>query len=96
MVLGLKPVGKLVTSRKVYVRDRAKVLHGPRIQTYWETGYVKKNLSTRQNQGLAWFSNSNLWGNYLLQEKSKYQIEPRSCLVLELKPLGKLVSSRKI
>ena len=34
MVLGLKPMGKLATS--------------------------KKKLSTRQNQGLAWFSDSNL------------------------------------
>ena len=37
MVLGLKPMGKLIT------RD--------------------KYLSVRQNQGLAWSSNSNLWEN---------------------------------
>ena len=37
MVFGLKPIGKLATS--------------------------KKKLSTRQNQGLTWFSDSNLWGN---------------------------------
>ena len=34
MVLGLKPVGKLVTSRKIYVLDKTKVLHGPQTQTY--------------------------------------------------------------
>ena len=70
MVLRLKPMGKLVTS--------------------------KKNLSTRQNQGLAWSLDSNLWGNQLLPEKSKYQTEPRSCMVLGLKPMGKLVTFRKI
>ena len=37
MVLGLKPMGKLVTS--------------------------KKKLSAGHNQGLAWSSDSNLWGN---------------------------------
>ena len=45
MVLGLKPMGKLVTS--------------------------KKKLSTRQNQGLAWSSDSNLLGNQLLQRRIK-------------------------
>ena len=37
MVLGLKPMGKLLT--------------------------LDKYLSVRQNQGLAWSSDSNLWGN---------------------------------
>ena len=37
MVLGLKPMGKLIT--------------------------LDKYLSVRQNQGLAWFSDSNLWEN---------------------------------
>ena len=37
MVLGLKPMGKLIT--------------------------LDKYLSVRQNQDLAWFSDSNLWGN---------------------------------
>ena len=35
-------------------------------------------------------------GNWLVQEKSKYQTEPWSCVVLRLKPMGKLVTSRKI
>ena len=29
----------------------------------------KKNLCTRQNQGLAWSLDPNLWGNQLLQRK---------------------------
>ena len=37
MVLGLKPIGKLIT--------------------------LEKYLSVRQNLGLAWFSDSNLWEN---------------------------------
>ena len=90
MVLRLKPMGKLVTSKIIQVLDRTKVLHGPQTQTYGETSHFKKNTqvldrtkvlhghrtqtygetshfkkypSTRQNQGIAWFSDSNLWGN---------------------------------
>ena len=50
-------------SQKNKVLDRTKVLHGPRTQTYGETRYFQKTLNTRQNQGLAWSSDSNLWGN---------------------------------
>ena len=41
MVLELKPMGKLTTSKKKkeQVLDRTKVLHGPRTQTYGETSY---------------------------------------------------------
>ena len=53
MVLGLKPIRKPVTSRKIYVLDRTKVLHGSQTQTYGETSYFQENLGTRQNQGLA-------------------------------------------
>ena len=95
MVLRLKPMGKLATSRekkkKNEVLDRTKVLNGPQTQTYRETSYfqektkcwtelrscivlelkpmeklatsIKRKLSTRQNQGLAWSLDSNLWGN---------------------------------
>ena len=42
MALGLKPMGKLATPRKIQVLDRTKVLHGPRTQTYGETSYFKK------------------------------------------------------
>ena len=78
MVLGLKPMGKLATSKKklstrqnqglVLVLDRTKVLHGPLTQTYGESSYFQK--------------------------KTKYQTEPRSCMVLGLKPMGKLVTVR--
>ena len=61
MVLGLKPMGKL----------------------------LKENLSFGQNQGIAWSSDSNLWGNQLLKEKSKFWTEPRYCVVLGLKLMGK-------
>ena len=47
---------------KNQVLDRTKVLYGPQIQTYGETNYLKK-LSFGQNQGIAWSSDSNLWGN---------------------------------
>ena len=48
--------------------DRTKVLHGPRTQTYGETNYLKKS-SFGQNQGIAWSSDSNLWGNQLLKDQ---------------------------
>ena len=48
-----------------------------------------KNLSFGQNQDIAWSSDSNLWGNQLLKENSKFWTEPRYCMVLELKPMGK-------
>ena len=47
-----------------------------------------KNLSFGQNQGIAWSSDSNLWGNQLLN-KSKFWTEPRYYMVLGLKPMGK-------
>ena len=56
-------MGKLVTSKNIQVLDRTKVLHGPQTQTYGETSYFKEYLSVRQNQGIAWSSDSNLWGN---------------------------------
>ena len=55
----------------------------------WGNQRLKEILSFGQNQGIAWFSDSNLWGNQLLKEKSKFWTEPRYCLVLGLKPMGK-------
>src|SRR6266704_280054 len=77
MVLGLKPMGK-------------------------PTAWMRK-LSFGRNQGIAWSSDSSLWGtkalhgprtqaygetNYL-DEKTEFQTEPRHCMVLGLKPMGK-------
>ena len=64
--------------KKIQVLDRIKVLHGSRIQTYGETNYLNKNLSFGQSQGIAWSSDSNLWGNQLL--KPKYQARPNNTL----------------
>ena len=51
--------------------DRTKALHGPRTQAYGETNYLKeKTTSFGQNQGLVWSSDSNLWGNQLLNRKT--------------------------
>ena len=91
--------------------DKTKVLHGPRTHAYGETNYLKK-LSFGQNQGIAWPSDSNLWGNQLLKNqvldktkvlhgprtqtygetnylKTEFWTEPRYCMVLGLKPMGK-------
>ena len=72
---------------KNQVLDRTKVLHGPRTQTYGETNYLKKS-NFGQNQGIAWSSDLNLWGNQLLIE-IKFWTEPGYCMVLGLKPMGK-------
>ena len=69
MVLGLKPMGKPTTLRKIQVLDRTKVLYGPWTQTYGETNYFKKNY--------------------------KFWTEPRSRMVLELKPMGKPTTLKK-
>ena len=81
MVLGLKPMGKPSTQEKLQVLDGTKILHGPRTQSYGETQYLKEELTSfGQNQGLAWFTDSGLWGNQLLKEKLRYmnlRIHPR-------------------
>ena len=72
MVLELKPMGKPSTQKKkLQVLDKTKALHGPRTQAYGETKYSKeKTTSFGQNQGLAWSSDSSLWGNQVLKRKT--------------------------
>ena len=55
----------------------------------WGNQLLKEILSFGQNQGIAWSSDLNLWGNQLLKENSKFWTEPRYCMVLRLKPMGK-------
>ena len=66
MVLGLKPMGKLTTSKKkgakYQTERRSCIVFGLKPMGKLAT-LKKKELSTRQNQGLAWSSDSNLWGN---------------------------------
>ena len=57
------------------VLDRTKVFYDPRTQTYEETNYLSKS-GFGQNQGIAWSSDSNLWGNQLLI--SIYQVLDRT------------------
>ena len=65
MVLGLKPMGKLATSKKkktkYKIEPRSCMAFG--LKPTGKLATSKKKLSTRQNQGLAWSSDSNLWGN---------------------------------
>ena len=93
MVLGLKSMGKPSTKKKKksQVLDRTKALHGPRTQAYGETKYKKEKITSfGQNQGLAWSSDSSLWGNQVQKRKNhKFWTEPRPCMVLGLKPMGK-------
>ena len=85
MVLGLKPIGKPTTYQN-QVLDRTKVLHGPQTQTYGETNYLKYQVLDRTKvlQG----PRTQTYGktNYL---NIKFWTEPRYCMVLGLKPMGK-------
>ena len=89
MVLGLKPMRKPTTLEKTKVLDRTKALYSPWTQAYGETNYLRKNKSFGQNQGIVWFLDSGLWGNQLPKKKQRFWTEPRHCMVLGLKPMGK-------
>src|SRR6266571_4963006 len=98
MVLGLKPMGKPSTEKKKsQVLDRTEALHGPRTQAYGETKYREEKITSfGQNRGLAWSSDSSLWGNQVQRRKNhKFWTEPRPCMVLELKPMGKPSTEKK-
>ena len=55
----------------------------------WGNQLLKGNLSFGQNQCIVWSSDLNLWGNQLFKKNSKFWTEPRYCMVLGLKPMGK-------
>ena len=95
MVLGLKPMGKLATSRKVQVLDRTKVLHGPRTQTYGKTSYFKKKSKYQTELRSCTVLRLKPIGKLATSRKSKYQTKLRSCMVIGLKLMGKLATSRK-
>ena len=42
MILGFKPMGKLITFDNYLVLDRTKVLHDPQTQSYGETSYFQE------------------------------------------------------
>ena len=86
-LIPLKPRSHAIVVLKNQVLDRTKVLYSPWTQAYGETNYLSKS-SFGQNQGIAWSSDSSLWGNQLLI-KIKFWTKPRYCMVLGLKPMGK-------
>ena len=73
MVLGLKHVGKLVTSKYLSARQNQGITWSTdsNLSRYCLVLGLKlvrklvtsKYLRARQNQGIAWSSDSNLWGN---------------------------------
>ena len=73
MILGLKLVGKLVTSKYLNARQNQGIAWSSdsnlsRYCTVLELKSVRKlvtskYLRARQNQGIAWSSDSNLWEN---------------------------------
>ena len=52
------------------------------------TIWIRK-LFFGQNQGIAWSSDSSLWEANYLDEKTRFWTEPRHCMVLGLRPMGK-------
>ena len=63
---------------------------GAYIRNINESTKKKRNLTSfGQNQGLAWSSDSSLWGNQVHKNSYKFWTEPRPCMVLRLKPMGK-------
>ena len=66
MVLGLKPMGKPTTLKKskFWTEPRYCMVFG--LKPMGKPTTLSKNLSFGQNQGIAWSSDSNLWGNQLL------------------------------
>ena len=59
MILGLKSMGKLITLDKYLPRSCMVLGFKPMRKLIT----LDKYLSVRQNQGLAWFSDLNLWEN---------------------------------
>ena len=64
MVLGLKPMGKLITfDNYLSVRQNQDLAMVLGLKLMGKLIIFDNYLSVRQNQGFAWSSNSNLWGN---------------------------------
>ena len=66
MVLRLKPMGKPTSLRKskFLTKSRSCMILG--LKPMAKPTTLRKTISFGQNQGLAWSSDSNLWGNQLL------------------------------
>ena len=74
--------------------DRTKVLYGPWTQTYGETNYFKKKVLDRTK--VLHGPRTQTYGETNYFEKNyKFWTEPRSCMVLGLKPIGKPTTLRK-
>ena len=58
--------------------------------TTWE-----KSKGFGQNQGIVRSSDSSLWGNQQPEKKQGFWTEPRNCIVLGLKPMGKPTTLEK-
>ena len=70
--------------------DRTKALHGPRTQAYGETKYIKEILQVLDRTKALYGPQTQAYGETKYIKKSyKFWTEPRPCMVLGLKPLGK-------
>ena len=76
------------------MQDRTKAMHGPWIQAYWETNYFKKNQVLDRTKVLHG-PRTQTCGETRYFRKAKCYTEPRPCMVLGLKPIGKLTTSKE-
>ena len=94
MVLGLKPMGKPTTWEKQRFWTEPRHCMDLEVKPMGKS-YLRKNNGFGQNQGIVWTSDSSLWGNQLPENKQRFWTEPRHCMVLGLKPVGKPITWKK-
>ena len=63
MVLGLKPMGKPSTKKKLQVLYKTKALHGPRTQAYGESSRLKNCKMLRPIKVLGCWGSTPLFGS---------------------------------
>ena len=75
---------------KLQVLDRINALYGPRTPAYGETNYLKEKLQVLDRTKALYSPRTRAYGetNYI-KENYKFWTEPRPCMVLGLKPMGK-------
>ena len=75
---------------KLQVLNRTKALYGPRTLAYGETNYLKEKLQVLDRTKALYGPRTQAYGetNYL-KENYKFWTEPRPCMVLRLRPMGK-------
>ena len=88
VVLGFKPIENQLHKENLSFGLNQGIAWSPD-SNLWGNQLLKENLCFGLNQGIAWSSDSNLKGNQPLKENYEFWTEPKYCMVLGLKPVGK-------